>query len=224
MTSLQEMPWFAQIEPFAHHPGLGALVGYVLGCFTTGYYLVRWKTGQDIREIGSGSCGARNVGRQLGKTGFILIVLGDFWKGAAAVLITNWLTGGNEIAILLSILGVVAGHIWPIQIGFRGGKGVATCLGALSFFSFYLVLSYGVLASIGMIITRKSVIPGLIAFALLPAIAYFLHLDPMALAAISVLASIILTAHYRNVIQEINQLFARQPDIAAQTKAESTKS
>lgn len=218
------MPWFGQIEPFAHHPGLGALVGYMLGCFTTGYYLVRWKTGQDIRLIGSGSSGARNVGRQLGKFGFFLTVLGDYWKGAVAVLLTSWLTGANETSVLLAILGVVAGHIWPVQIGFRGGKGVATCLGALTFFSFYLALSYCLLAAIGILIARKSVIPGLIAFALLPVIAYFLRLDTQALAAISVLASIILTAHYRNVIQEINQLFARQPDITTQTKAESTKS
>jgi hypothetical protein len=73
-----------------------------------------------------------------------------------------------------------------------------------------------------MAITRKSVIPGLVAFALLPVIAYFLKLDAQALAAISVLASIILTAHYRNVIQEINQL--RQATVGAEAKAESTKS
>jgi hypothetical protein len=94
----------------------------------------------------------------------------------------------------------------------------------LTFFSFYLAVAYCVLALIGIAITRKSVIPGLIAFALLPAIAYFLKFDPQSLAAISVLASIILTAHYRNVIQEINQLFARQPNAAAASKAESTKS
>src|SRR3954468_8770014 len=132
------MPWFAQIEPFARHPALGALVGYIFGCFTTGYYLVRWKTGHDIRLMGSGSCGGRNVGRELGKTGFFLTVFGDFWKGAAAVLLTRWLTGGNETAILFAILGSVIGHIWPIQLGFRGGKGVATCMGALSFFCFSL--------------------------------------------------------------------------------------
>jgi acyl phosphate:glycerol-3-phosphate acyltransferase len=217
------MHWSAQIERFAHHPGLGALVGYVLGCFTTGYYLVRWRTGQDVRQIGSGSCGARNVGRLLGKMGFFLTVLGDFWKGAAAVLLTRWLTGNNETAILWALIGVVTGHIWPVQLGFRGGKGVATCLGALSFFAFSLAICYALLAGTGILFMRKSVIPGLAAFALLPAIAYFLQLDTQALAAISVLASIILTAHYRNVIQEINQLFAREPNVNANSQADSTK-
>ncbi len=218
------MHWSAQIEPFAHHPGLGALLGYILGCFTTGYYLVRWRTGRDIRQMGSGSCGGRNVGRLLGKAGFFLTVLGDFSKGAAAVVLTRWLTGNNETAILWALIGVVAGHIWPVQLGFHGGKGVATCLGALSFFVFSLAISYAVLAGAGILLMRKSVIPGLVAFALLPVIAYFLQLDTPALAAISVLASIILTAHYRNVIQEINQLFARQPNITADSEADSTKS
>jgi glycerol-3-phosphate acyltransferase PlsY len=184
---------------------------------------VRWRTGLDIRQIGSGSCGARNVGRQLGKIGLFLTLLGDFWKGAAVVLLTRYLSG-NETAVLCAMIGVVVGHIWPVQLGFRGGKGVATCLGALSFFAFSLAIAYGALAGVGILLTRKSVIPGLIAFALLPLIAYFLRLDAESLVAISVLASIILTAHYRNVIQEINQLFARRPDVAAATKAESTKS
>jgi glycerol-3-phosphate acyltransferase PlsY len=214
------MHWFAQIEPLKSHPAMGALIGYFLGCFTTGYYLVRWRSGQDIRELGSGSTGARNVGRQLGKTGFFLTLLGDFWKGAAAILLTHYITG-NETAVLWALIAVVAGHIWPVQLGFRGGKGVATCLGALTFFAFYIVVAYCVLAGIGILITRKSVIPGLIAFALLPVIAYFLKFNPQSLAAISVLASIILTAHYRNVIQEINQLLAPR---AAQTPADSTKS
>src|SRR5690242_19700244 len=98
MTFVNRMHWFAQIEPLRSHPVLGALIGYIFGCFTTGYYLVRWRTGQDIRELGSGSCAGRNVGRQLGKAGFFLTVLGDFWKGAFAVLMTRYLIGG-EIAI-----------------------------------------------------------------------------------------------------------------------------
>jgi glycerol-3-phosphate acyltransferase PlsY len=223
MTSLQEMPWFAQIEPFAHHPGLGALVGYAFGCFTTGYYLVRWKTGQDIREIGSGSTGARNVGRILGRNGFLLTVVGDVLKGVLAVIVAQIIFGG-ELAALLAMLGVVVGHIWPIQLKFHGGKGVATSLGALLTADWKLCCAYLVLFGLFYGTTRKSVISGLFAFALLPVIDYFLSPTSVHIAAISVLASIILTAHYRNVIQEINQLFARESDINAPTKAESTKS
>jgi acyl phosphate:glycerol-3-phosphate acyltransferase len=216
------MHWFAQIEPFRSHPGLGTLIGYFFGCFSTGYYLVRWRTGQDIREIGSGSTGARNVGRQRGKVGFFLTVLGDLAKGGAAVLLTRYLTG-NETAVLWAMIGVVVGHIWPVQLGFRGGKGVAACMGALSFISFPLALSYCAMSVFGKLFVRKSVISGLIAFALLPAVAYFMKFNAQFIAAISVLASIILTAHYRNVIQEINQLLPRHGKVEVQAKAESTK-
>jgi acyl phosphate:glycerol-3-phosphate acyltransferase len=217
------MLWFAQIEPFAHHPGLGALLGYIFGCFTTGYYLVRWKTGQDIREIGSGSCGARNVSRVLGRNGFFLTAIADILKGILAVLLTEIIIGG-ELAKFLAMIAVAVGHIWPIQLKFRGGKGVSTSLGALLMADWASCGAYLVIFGIFFAATRKSVISGLAAFVLLPAATYFFSPTPQHLAAISVLACIILTAHYRNVIQEINQLFARQPDIPAQPQAESTKS
>jgi glycerol-3-phosphate acyltransferase PlsY len=216
------MFWFAQIEPFARHPGLGALVGYALGCFNTGYYLVRWKTGQDIRQIGSGSCGAKNVGRTIGRSGFLLTVAGDVLKGILAIALAEICIGG-ELAKLVALIAVVVGHIWPIQLKFHGGKGVATTLGALLIADWKLCGLYLILFGLGYLATRKSVISGLAAFAMLPAVAYFFSPTSQQLAAISVLACIILTAHYRNVIQEINQLFARQPDISAQAKAESTK-
>src|SRR6266568_2074210 len=62
------------------------LSAYFLGCFTTGYYLVRVRTGQDPRDLGSGSVGAKNVGRVLGCSGFLVTLLGDFGKGVATSL------------------------------------------------------------------------------------------------------------------------------------------
>src|SRR3954471_11257483 len=118
------MSWFAQFEPFARHPGFGAVIGYALGCFNTGYYLVRWKTGQDIRQIGSGSCGARNVGRIVGRNGFLLTVAGDVLKGILAIAFAEVCIGG-ELAKLVALIAVVVGHVWPIQLKFHGGKGVA---------------------------------------------------------------------------------------------------
>jgi glycerol-3-phosphate acyltransferase PlsY len=105
---------------------LGVLAaGYALGCFSTGYYLVRNRTGMDIRELGSGSTGARNAGRVLGRQGFWLTMGGDMVKGGLTVWLTLALTGNYRLA-LLALLAVVAGHVWPAQLGFRGGKGVST--------------------------------------------------------------------------------------------------
>jgi glycerol-3-phosphate acyltransferase PlsY len=216
------MYWFAQIEPFRSHPGLGSLIGYVFGCFTTGYYLVRWRTGQDIREVGSRSCGARNVGRILGRKGFFFTVIGDVLKGILAVALAQMLIGG-ERAKLLAMIAVVVGHIWPIQLKFHGGKGIATSLAALLVADWVLCGVYLIMFGLGYAATRKSVLPGLVAFALLPAVAYFLKSDAQTLAAISVLASIILTAHYRNVIQEINQLLPRHGKVEVEPKPESMK-
>ena len=104
--------------------------GYLLGCLTLGYYLVRWQTGQDIRQTGSGSVGAKNVGRVLGVGGFMLTVLADLAKGALAVwLVSHYLA--DERLAALAMLAVVMGHIWPAQLGFHGGKGVATAFGAM---------------------------------------------------------------------------------------------
>src|SRR5687767_9587168 len=100
---------------------------YLLGCFSTGYYLARLRTGQDIRSVGSGSAGGSNVGRLLGKSGFAITMLGDTLKGALAVAVgvyaglAPWLLG-------VVMLAVVLGHIFPVQLGFRGGKGLATPL------------------------------------------------------------------------------------------------
>src|ERR1041385_2866202 len=90
------------------------LFAYIVGCFTSGYYLVRWLAEKDIRLIGSGSVGARNVGRVLGKPGFLLTLLFDFGKGAFVVWVVRHYTPDDRLA-LLAMLAVVAGHIWPAQ-------------------------------------------------------------------------------------------------------------
>ena len=81
------MPWIEQLRSVNWSEAGGIfLAGYALGCFTTGYYLVRMRGGHDIRDVGSGCVGARNVGRLLGRQGFLVTVLGDGGKGMATAL------------------------------------------------------------------------------------------------------------------------------------------
>ncbi|MBK9235960.1 MAG: glycerol-3-phosphate acyltransferase [Rhodoferax sp.] len=104
------------------------VLSYLLGCLNAGYYYVRLVHGQDIRLAGSGTAGARNAGRLFGKWVFALVFLGDAAKGAAAT--AAGLSLGAESGALCAIA-VVVGHIWPVQLGFRGGKGIASAMGAL---------------------------------------------------------------------------------------------
>jgi glycerol-3-phosphate acyltransferase PlsY len=182
---------------------------YVLGCFSTGYYLVRKRTGQDIRELGSGSTGARNAGRVLGRRGFWLTMAGDMAKGGLVVWTALALTGNDRVA-LLGLLAVTAGHVWPAQLGFRGGKGVSTSLMGVLIYDWRLALIYCLVFAAAKAVMRRSVASSLAGFAALPAASCWLGADPAQTWEISVLAGVILVAHHRNVVEGIAELWFRR--------------
>ena len=116
------------------------LAGYLLGSIPAGYLAGRWLQGVDIRTLGSGSTGATNVLRQFGKGPALVVFLVDVLKGTAAVLLAkalleplpgtaiDWL---SDSWVVTAGLAALAGHIWPVWLGWRGGKAVATALGML---------------------------------------------------------------------------------------------
>jgi len=204
------MAWIEHLPSANWLQATGSVLGaYLLGCFAIGYYLVRARTGKDIREIGSGSTGARNVGRVLGKPGFVLTAFGDFGKGALAVWSAREWTNNNHLAAL-AMLGVVAGHLWPAQLRFRGGKGAATSLGALLVFDYRIALTFAVLFLAGFAVMRKTVFPGMFAFACLPLASLWFNRDGLTATLVAVLSAIILLAHRRNLAEEIVALLARR--------------
>jgi acyl phosphate:glycerol-3-phosphate acyltransferase len=108
------------------------LVAYLLGSIPFGYLLVRLFVGADVRETGSGGTGATNVTRRAGKGVGVLTLLLDLLKGAAAVLVARGLLGAGEGAqwwVCAAGAAAVLGHVFPVWLRFRGGKGVATGLG-----------------------------------------------------------------------------------------------
>jgi acyl phosphate:glycerol-3-phosphate acyltransferase len=143
---------------------------YVLGCFNTGFYLVRLKTGHDIRSLNSGGTGSRNVGRTLGTKGFLCTFAGDAGKGALAVWIAS-ATGMPDWVGMAVLLAVVAGHIFPLQLGFRGGKGFATLAGGLAVLAPTLLLTGFGLSLLFLSLLRRTTKSGLLALSLSPAIA-----------------------------------------------------
>lgn len=189
-----------------------AFGAYLLGGLLTGYYLVRARTGLDVRETGSGSAGARNAGRVLGKAGFGLTVLGDFAKGALAV----WLAGklsNDDFSAALAVPAVVAGHLWPAQLKFRGGKGVTTSLGALLVFDYRLALTFAVLFGILFIFARKTLLPAMFGFVCLPAACWFFAQSDLATGAMAALSAAVLFAHRKNLAAEFVLLKSEPPKL-----------
>ena len=113
-------------------PLLTLLLGYLLGSIPSGFLAGQWCKGIDLRTIGSGSTGATNVLRNVGKKPALVVFLMDVTKGAAAVLLAGALTQSNPLNDWIQVLAglaALAGHIWPVWLGFKGGKAVATGLG-----------------------------------------------------------------------------------------------
>jgi glycerol-3-phosphate acyltransferase PlsY len=103
-------------------------IGYLLGSMPNGYLAGRWLKGIDLRQCGSGSTGATNVLRNVGKAPALVVFLLDVGKGALAVLLAKSF-GLNDLVEVLAGLAALAGHIWPVWLGWKGGKAVATGLG-----------------------------------------------------------------------------------------------
>ncbi|WP_160164565.1 glycerol-3-phosphate acyltransferase [Pedosphaera parvula] len=185
------------------------IASYFLGCIATGFYLVRIRIGKDVREMGSGNIGARNVGRVLGSSGFWITLVGDFAKGAAAVWVARYFTADNHVTAL-AMLAAVLGHVWPIQLRFRGGKGIATSLGALAVCDFHLALTFVGLFAVIYLILRRTTLGGLVAFACLPLASMFMDHDPLKVVLISILAGLVLLAHRKNLVEEITSFVLRR--------------
>lgn len=173
-------------------------LSYLLGSISIGYWLVQLRSGKDIRRLGSHSTGATNVGRELGRSGFALTLLGDLAKGALAVWAAVAL-GLAPWAVSATLIAVIAGHIWPITLRFRGGKGVATTIGALLVYDYQLLLLPLLLLPLGMFVLRSFSIAGIVALSTLPLIAIGLERPLLTILTISLLTVLLLYSHRNNI-------------------------
>lgn len=114
------------------------LAGYLLGSVSFGYLVARYWKRVDIRTLGSGNIGATNVYRTLGPIPGVVVFAGDFFKGALAAYLG--LSLGGQILGVVGGLAALAGHSWPVFLGFRGGKVISTGAGIL--FAFNPLLAF----------------------------------------------------------------------------------
>ncbi|HEY7404063.1 MAG TPA: glycerol-3-phosphate 1-O-acyltransferase PlsY [Candidatus Angelobacter sp.] len=189
-----------------------AAVAYLLGSIPFGYLLVKIFRGQDIRQTGSGNIGATNVARSGAKGLGIATLVLDTLKGAAAVLLAHFMAMQNDLVQIGTIaprehqlaataaLSAVLGHMFPVWLRFKGGKGVATALGV-----FCVLFPKAVLISLAIFIivvaaTRYVSLGSILAAVAFPVAAYFLQRpDIVSLALTSLIALVVVLKHHENI-------------------------
>ncbi|MEY3704363.1 MAG: hypothetical protein RLZZ561_1983 [Pseudomonadota bacterium] len=181
--------------PFGVWPVLALLCGYLLGSIPFGLILTRLFGAGDIRQIGSGNIGATNVLRTGRKSLAAATLILDALKGVAAVLLAARLGTGCE---LLGAIGAFFGHLFPIWLGFKGGKGVATMLGICWTVDWRVGLAYTLCWLVGMGVTRISSVGGMGAALSAPVVAALLGQKQLALAML-LLALTVLLMHRDNI-------------------------
>lgn len=190
-------------------PLLVVIIAYLIGSIPFGYLIVRHRVGDDIRETGSGGTGATNVSRRAGKAAGVFTLVLDALKGSVAVLVARILVGDGPSADWMGAAAAIAtllGHIFPVWLGFRGGKGVATGVGIFFVLAPIALLCAGVLFVAIVSLTRFVSLGSIIAAATIPLFVWLqsVFVEPVAdlrplLVAAIVGALLIIFAHRGNI-------------------------
>jgi glycerol-3-phosphate acyltransferase PlsY len=195
---------------------LSGVIGYLLGSIPFGYLLVRAFRGQDVRTTGSGNIGATNVARTSPLLGLSTLLL-DALKGCAAVVAAivisasysahYWPSEAISTPAAVAALFAILGHVFPVWLRFRGGKGVATAVGAFSLLAPGAIIAAVALFVIVAFLSRYVSLSSLIAAASFPALAWLFYRDEFSwriILVICVASCVIIVRHHQN----ISRLFA----------------
>jgi glycerol-3-phosphate acyltransferase PlsY len=171
---------------------------YLLGSIPFGVAIARVAGGVDLHRVGSGNIGATNVLRAVGKGAALLTLLGDIGKGALAVGLAR-ASGGTAPVVAAVALAAVVGHLFPVWVGFRGGKGVATTLGvvlaAMPAVGGLLLLIWLAVAAI----SRYSSLAALVAVAAMPLCVWLLDGRPSMVILSALLLLLVGVRHWENI-------------------------
>ena len=178
-------------------PVLALIAAYLIGGIPFGYLIVKWSTGADVRSSGSGNIGATNVLRTTGRAAGIVTLLLDIAKGAFAVWLTGKLTAGNIHWMSAAALAVMAGHAFPVFLKFKGGKAVASFIGA------YLVLAPIPLLAVLIVfvgavaVSRHVSLGSVLAAGMFPLAVWMFMQPPLSLEAASVVSGAFIIYRHR---------------------------
>jgi glycerol-3-phosphate acyltransferase PlsY len=181
---------------------LSIVLSYLLGSLIFSLIVGKILRGIDVRQHGSGNAGATNTLRVLGLVPAIIVFTLDMLKGMAAVLLGDWLTGGEPWAAVACGLAVIVGHNWPILFSFRGGKGIATTIGVVAVLSFVPSAIAGAVAIGSIFITRYVSLGSLIFTTLMPIIAAIMG-EPIEIITLKIVILILAAYRHRANIQRL---------------------
>ncbi len=192
---------------------IAIMIGYLLGSIPSAYLAGRLRKGIDIRTVGSKNMGAMNVFYEVGPIEAVLVTLTDLGKGVVAILLVRWLSHNSLISPFDFLTGFAAtaaimGHVFPIFLKFRGGKGAATAIGTLIFLMPWAVPFLFVVFSMALLITRNPTFSYSLLLIVFPFIAGFIYVDhysePLALVFYSTGLGVFLGIQYIPRIKEMH--------------------
>ena len=179
---------------------LSILIAYLLGAIPFGYLLTRFTTGKDVRAEGSGNIGATNVLRAAGRAAAVITLLLDLGKGYAAVWIAGILTDNSPGWMADAALAVIAGHVFPIFLGFKGGKAVATLTGAFLYLAPVPALAGIIVFVVTVAVTRYVSAGSIVSVATFPLGLWLIeHPTLNELLAALIAAAIVVYRHKENI-------------------------
>jgi acyl phosphate:glycerol-3-phosphate acyltransferase len=184
-------------------PVLVLLLAYLLGGIPFGYLIVRWRTGRDVRDLGSGNIGATNVLRSAGRALGVITLILDILKAIAAVWIADYLTGGSPLWMSGAALAVMAGHAFPIFLKFRGGKAVASFIGAFLYLTPAPLIAVLIVFVITVAVSKHISLGSIVAAGTFP-LGVWLILHPAAPVEVAaIIAGIFIVYRHRANIERI---------------------
>jgi len=192
---------------------IAIVIGYVFGSFPAAYLAGRLTKRIDIRDVGSRNMGAMNVFYQVGSTEAALVTLADLGKGIGAILLVRWLLGKDLISPFDFLTGLTAtaavlGHVFPVFLKFRGGKGAATAIGILIFLMPWAVPFLFAFFGIALLITRNPTFSYSLLLIVFPFVAGFVYVDyydaPLSLVFYSTGLGIFLGIQYIPRLKEMH--------------------
>ncbi|TJY44361.1 glycerol-3-phosphate 1-O-acyltransferase PlsY [Cohnella pontilimi] len=179
---------------------LAVVISYLLGSISFSILLARWLRKIDIRQHGSGNAGATNTLRVLGKGPAIAVFALDVAKGIAAILLGR-LLGDAEWVPVASGLAAIIGHNWPVFFRFKGGKGIATTIGAVAMWAFLPSLAAGIVAILTIVFTRYVSLGSIVFAILLPVSFAVFGLDPVYIWGAVAITLLAVYRHRKNIVK-----------------------